>query len=252
MAASTPCDGRIDDFLKARNYLKIKLGHPVVCVEVADEQLNQIICDTVQDASRYLYGEGNQRDYMLLAMTSGTTAYVLPDDVIDTVQFSFMSYLDGINVMHSPTNMLLYNDWANQRNYPGGPGSGGASIVNYDIAMMYFKEIQNQFKTMYNADYHEPSRTLYLTPTPKQDGVGMLEIWRRSQITDMLDHPIVKKIMVGRAMMQWGQSLGKYQIQMPGGGTTNGDTIYSRGEAMEEKWMEKLEKEGTFPQFFVG
>jgi hypothetical protein len=53
-------------------------------------------------------------------------------------------------------------------------------------------------------------------------------------------------------MMQWGQSLGKYQIQMPGGGTTNGDTIYSRGEAMEEKWMEKLEKEGTFPQFFVG
>lgn len=243
----------IDDMTEARNYIKLKLGSPVVCVEVDDTQLTQIICDAVQDASRYLYDEANRRDFMAFSITSGVSAYQMDECITAVVEFSMLDYLDGINVMHSPTNMLLYNDWANQRNYPGGPGNGGgASLVGYDIAMMYFKEVQNQFSTRYLCTFHQPSGLLTLVPTPKLNGTGLLEVWKKTDIKFMLDHPLVKKLMVARAMMQWGLHLSKYSVNMAGGGTANGELIYQRGADMEEKAIEELKQSSYFPQFFVG
>lgn len=244
---------RIESILETRNYIKRKLGHPVICVEIADEQLNDIICDTIQDANRYLYGEGTYRDYMIFPLTSGVSEYVLDSAISDVIDFDYTSMIDGINVLFSPTHTMLYNDWVVQGNYPGGGITNGASsLVGYDIAMTYLKEVESQFKTSYNADYHQPSNTLKILPTPVDNGTGLLKVWKNSDIKDMFDHPIVKKLMVGRAMMQWGLHLKKYQVSMPGGGTVNGDGIYSDGLAMEEKAMERLISEGEFPQFFIG
>lgn len=243
---------RIDSMLETRNYIKRRLGHPVICVEVADEQLNDIICDTIQDADRYLYGEGNYRDYIAFPITSGVGEYELDECISDVIEFDYTSLIDGINVLHSPTHMLLYNEWVTNGNYPGGGTTGASSLVGYDIAMTYLKEIENQFSVSFNADFHEPSSMLKLTPTPKESGTGLLKVWRKSDVKDMLDHPLVKKIMVARAMMQWGLHLKKYQVTMPGGGTTNGDGIYQDGLVMEEKALDRLMSEGEFPQFFVG
>lgn len=251
------CKDRMQDYLQTRNYIKKRLGAPVVCVEIDDMQLDLIIDDAIQDAGRYLYGEGTKRDYLTFSITKGQSDYELDCNVGDVIAFEYMSHLDGINVLHSPTHMLLYNDWVNGGNYPGGPGSAQTpqgspgGLVEYNIAMMYYEEIKNQFKTIYSAEYHEPSRKLKLLPTPTQDGTGVLTVWKKSDIQNMMDHPIVKKLMVARAMMQWGMHLGKYQIQMPGGGTTNGDTIYQNGLVLEEKAWEQLTTEGDFPQFFV-
>lgn len=245
----------IDSILETRNYIKRKLGHPVICVEIADEQLNDIICDTIQDADRYLYGEGTYRDYLAFPLTSGVSEYTLDACVSDVIAFDYTSILDGINVLHSPTHMLFYNDWVVNGNYPGGPGGGGSisSLVGYDIAMTGLKEVQNQLGTSYQADFHEPSRTLKLLPTPQEENmVGLLKVWKKSDVKYMFDHPIVKKLMVARAMKQWGLHLKKYQVQMPGGGATNGDAIYQDGLVEEEKAWERLISEGEFPQFFVG
>lgn len=244
---------RIDSILDARNYIRRRLGHPVICVEIADEQLNDIICDTIQDADRYLYGEGNYRDYMVFSITSGVSDYQMDNTITDVVEFDYTSLVDGINVLHSPTHMLLYNDWVVNGNYPGGGYSEGASsLVGYDLAMTYLKEVESQFAISYNADFHEPSGILKILPTPKKSGTGLLKVWKKSDVNDMMQHPLVKKLMVARAMMQWGLHLKKYQVTLPGGGTTNGDGIYSDGLAMEEKTMERLMSEGEFPQFFVG
>lgn len=249
---------RMNDLLGARNYIKKKLGYPVICVEIADEQLDEIINDSIQDAQRYLYGEGLYRDWMILSLTAGTSAYELPCEISDVIDFEYQSYLDGINVLHSPSHMLLYNDWVQQGNYPGGPGNGGGHggnapmLMGYDIAMTYYKEVINQFKKVYSVHYHDPSRTLRVVPTPTSDVTGMIRVWKRSDVQYMYDHPIVKKLMVARALMQWGLHLGKYTVTMPGGGTANGDLIYSRGEIQEEKALESLKSEGQYPQFWCG
>lgn len=249
------CVNRMDDYLSTRNYIKKRLGSPVVCVEIDDSQLDIIIDDTIQDAARYLYGEGTKRDYLAFPIVSGQSDYEMDCNIADVISFEYMDYLDGINILHSPTHMLLHNEWVNNGNYPGGNGGNSGSpgaLVEYDIAMMYLEEVRNKFKTMFSAEYHEPSRILKLAPTPTQSGTGILTVWKKSDIKDMMDHPIVKKLMIGRSMMQWGGHLGKYQISMPGGGTTNGETIYQNGLAMEEKAWESLTTEGDYPQFFVG
>lgn len=245
------CPPRPSSFLDTRNYLKRRLGYPVICVEISDDQLDQIIIDVAGLAQRYLYGEGNRRDYCVFGIEKDKITYELPCDIIDTVDFNFMGYLDGINVLFSPTNMLLHNEWVNQGNYPGS-GSSGGSLVSYDIAMMYFKEVQNQLSTSYQVDYHDPSRTLYISPTPKEDGVGVLEVWRKTEVKDLLDHVIVKELMYGRALKQWGMHLSKYSLNMPGGAQVQGENLWSRGEEIENTWMEKLIGESYYPQFFVG
>ena len=252
MAVDPSHCNRLTDMDLTRKYIKRKLGHPVICVEIADEQLDDVILDSVQEAARYLYGEGTSKDFVAFNLTSGTSSYELECDIADVVSFDYMSALDGINVLHSPTHMLLYNDWVNNGNYPGGPGGGGASLVSYDIAMTHLKEVQNQFSITYQAKYNEPSRMLTLLPTPKENGTGLLEVWKKTDIKYMFDHPLVKKLMIGRAMQQWGTNIGKYSITMPGGGTTNGSEIYSNGTMLEEKAFELIKTEGYFPQFFCG
>lgn len=252
MADPTHCN-RLNNMQETRDYIKRKLGHPVICVEIADIQLDDVILDCIQEAARYLYGEGTTKDYMPFAVTKGTSAYTLDCDIADVISFDFMSAMDGINILHSNTHMALYNDWVVQGNYPGGSGSyGSGSLVSYDIAMTYFKEVQNQFAISYLGTYNEPSKRLFLTPTPKENGVGLIEVWKKTDIKYMFDHPLVKKLMIGRAMQQWGTNIGKYSISMPGGGTTNGSEIYGNGTALEEKAFELMKSESAFPQFFVG
>lgn len=252
MATDPYLCNRLTDMLSTRNYIKRKLGSPVVCVEIDDSQLDDIILDTIQDAARYLYSEGTYRDYVAFTITSGTSAYELPCEVSDVVDFNYMNVLDGINVLHSPTHMLLYNDWVVNGNYPGGQADASGSLVSYNMAMTYLKEVQNQFSRKYVADFHEPSRTLRLLPTPKENGVGLLSVWKKTDIKYMMDHPIVKKLMHGRAMQQWGTNIGKYTIQMPGGGSMNGSEIYQNGVTIEERALEDLKASGEWPQFWVG
>lgn len=246
------CPPRFDSLMEMRNYLKKRMGWPVVCVEISDDQLNQIILDVIGIAHRYLHNEAAYRDFVVFKIEKNKSKYEMPCDITAVVDFSVMSYLNDINVLFSPTNMLLYNEWVNQGNYPGGPGSGGASIVSYDVAMMYFGEICSQFDTKYLADYTEPSRTLRLQPTPKADGVGLLECWKKVRVKDLLDHVIVKELCYARALMEWGMHLSKYSITMSGGGSVNGQDIYSNGKELWDNWFERLQNEAWFPQFFVG
>jgi len=246
------CPPRFQSLTDMKNYLKRRLGWPVVCVEIDDAQFDQIILDVVSIAHRYLYAESTYRDFIAFKIEKGKSTYEMPCEICDTVDFQVMSYLNDINVLFSPTNMLLYNDWVNQGNYPGGPGSNGASIVSYDVAMMYFGELQSQFDVKYIIDYHEPSRTLRLQPTPKEDGVGLLECWKKARVRDLLDHVIVKELCYARCLQQWGLHLSKYQITMSGGASVNGQMIYDNGTTLWDQWFERMVNESYFPQFWVG
>ena len=265
-------------------YAKRKLGAPVVCVEVANEQFVDIICDAIKLATRYLYGETVVRDYIPLKIISGKEKYVIktkedgtedtqwyedhPEAVwpegkngryseaewcaiTDTIDFSLISLLDGINILHSAENMLFFDSWVKRGNYPGLRGSDGA-LVGYDAAMTFLKEVRNQFNPMFTADFNELSHNLTITPTPKYNAIGLLKIWRKEDMKYILNHPLVKQLIEGMSRMQWGSNISKYNITMSGGGNVNGDTIFSRGSEMVEKAMDALKKEGDVPQFWVG
>ena len=54
-------------------YLKLRLGAPVLNVEMTDDQFKQVIWDTIEDFRRYNYDEGSHTDYAIITLTAGQT-----------------------------------------------------------------------------------------------------------------------------------------------------------------------------------
>lgn len=250
---------RISTLVDFRNYLKLMLGQPVINVEVTNEQIDQVIEDSVQDFQRYTYGEGTYRDAMTIWLSAGTSAYQL-DETIDSILDVKLSFgNNGINDLFSPQHTLLYNDWING-NYPGGSGGtngaaglGGSCVIgNYDISMIYLEEIKDHFARTYTADFNPNSYILRVWPTPNQSGPAMLTVYKRETAENLYNNPLLKKLAKARVKMLWGEILWKYSMTLPGGGGINGSEIISRGEEEEAKAIEAMRMETEPSIFLVG
>lgn len=238
-----------------RDYIKRQLGHPVLCVELADEQLTQIIQDAIDIFQRYMYVEANYKDYLTFTVSAGTSAYTVGDDIQDVIDFELTSGVNGINTLFTQTHNLLHNDWVVNGGYPGGPGGGGSTnlqLTNYDISMMYLDEIKAKFARKYRVLYKDATNELVLVPTPNEDLTGLLEVYSRHEASDLYNHILVRKLATALARKQWGLHLKKYTLTLPGGGTLNGDSIYNDGLNDEDKVMEQIYKEASPPDFFIG
>ena len=58
-----------------KQHVLTRLGHPVVNVEIADQQLDIIISDTIQDFNRYNYGDGVDLVNTTLLVSAGVNEY---------------------------------------------------------------------------------------------------------------------------------------------------------------------------------
>ena len=256
---------KITNLEQMKHYVLVQLGWPVNNIEISDEQLENAIEDTCNDFSRYNYEEGSFRDYFLFQCTPGVEDYDVSamrdyktSATLDNVQavwdFSVSFGMDGINMMFSPSHILLYNQYVEQGNYPGGPGGGspgGLVLTNYQTSMMYLKQIDEMFGKMYSVCYIPGREVIRVTPTPTTAIVGVLILWRKEYAYNLYNNPLVKKLAIARAGLRWGRNLSKYSGSMPDGLTVNADAIISEYKEMEEKWFDRLFEESSPPDFIV-
>jgi len=240
------------------SYIKRMLGNPVINVEVADINVTDCIYDAIQDFQRYNYDEGNVRDVLAITLSAGVSAYSLSGLGVDSVlDIQLTNGIYNINTLFSPTHMLLYNQFQTQ--YPGGTGNGGAAglggsgvLGNYQIQMMYLSEIQEMFQRRYVCDYSEWSQMLKVRPTPNQDDVGILMVFRKESAINLYNHPLVKKLAIAKVKKIWGRTLSKYSISLPGSGSITGQEIRQEGIEEEKELIESIRMEGSPPIFLVG
>jgi hypothetical protein len=242
------------------SYIKRMLGNPVINVEVADVNMSDCIYDAIQDFQRYNYDEGNVRDVLAITLSAGVSAYSLSGLGVDSVlDIQLTNSIYNINQLFSPTHMLLYNQFQSGQ-FLGGSvnggaaGLGGSSVLgNYQIQMMYLSEIQEMFQRRYVCDYSEWSQMLKVRPTPNQDDVGILMVFRKESALNLYNHPLVKKLAIAKVKKIWGRSLSKYSsINLPGGSNLNGNDIRQEGIEEEKEIIEAIRLEGSPPIFMVG
>jgi len=241
------------------SYIKRMLGNPVINVEVADINVTDCIYDAIQEFQRYNYGEGSVRDVLTINLINGVSAYSLSGLGIDSVlDIQLTNGIYNINQLFSPTHMLLYNQFQSGQ-YPGGTGNGGAAglggsgvLGNYQIQMMYLSEIQEMFQRRYVCDYSEWSQTLKVRPTPNQDDIGILMVFRKESAINLYNHPLVKKLAIAKVKKIWGRTLSKYSISLPGSGSITGQEIRQEGIEEEKELIESIRMEGSPPIFLVG
>ena len=230
-----------------RDYIKTRLGDPVVCVEISDDQLNEIIFDSIQDFTRYNYGEGSYKDYVVLSLSADVSEYNLSGtNIIDTIDYT-LSTSDGgsINALFTPTHIALSETGIIQNVTSNG-------MVDWNIAMLMLEEIKNTFNKMFMVDFRQGSNIMRVVPTPTEAYTGILTCYKKETALNLYNNRLVQRLCVARAKIQWVEHLSKYSLTLPGGGTMNGDSIISRGKEEEEKVMEDIKGESEPTDFFVG
>lgn len=244
---------RIKTLASMRSYIKMQLGAPVIKVEMADTQIDQIIEDCIQTFQDYHTGEGNYLDYLPFTVSAGVPTYnVSASNIASTIDFELSNSPDGINVLFSPTHNLLYQDWVIHGNYPGGSGAGqGNVLTNFEIQTQYIEDIRDSFGAYYYAQYSDSRQEVTLTPTPELDGTGLMVIYRKESAENLYNNHLVKRLCVAKSKMLWGEMLSKYSSTIPGGATINGESIFSRGQAEYDRVLDDMIKESEPPYPFV-
>lgn len=236
-----------------RDYIKRQLGAPVICVEIANEQLDDLICDAIKDMHRYLIGEASYKTYMSFQLSAGVSAYTIADDLEAVVDFTTMQGMNGINQLFTVEHNILYNDLVGGQMLGTGIDAGtGYVLGNWTAQMMYLEEIRNEFGTLYSCQYSPLSKQMIVVPTPKETIYGLLEVFKREDSALLYNHILFRRLVVSRAKKLWGLHLKKYSLTLPGGGTINGSEIYSDGVTEEEKAFEAIQKEAAPAMIMIG
>ena len=249
-----PVVTRLASVSDATNYARMMLGEPVVNVEMTDDQIKQCIFDAVQIFQRYNMGEGVYEEAMVFTAKAGQRVYPIPDNVHEITRF-FASYNGDVNQLFTAEHQILMETGIlpSLTNQMAGQ-STGMDLTGYDIATKYLSLYQHFFNKTYAVDYHHLRRELVIDPTPTTDVVGILMVWKKEAIANCVDHPDVKKLIIAKCKQLWGSIRGKYSIQLPGGGTIEGDALKSEGKEEEQACIERMddESEGNALGFYIG
>lgn len=236
-----------------RQYILMQLGSPMICVEVPPIIIDQIVMDTVGWWWKYSRGIGTHEEYIALRMTPGKSKFRIPN--LQAIgEIAPVQAADGINVLFSPMHNLLYRDWVIFGQYPGGPndGSQGLSLAGFDISMMYLKDIDRAFGTKYRGTYDSEREVLSIFPEPKFEHILLVKAFVRQAPQFLFKDPLFRRHAVAKTRSWWAQTLGKFEISIPGGGKINADTMYQRAFDEITKIEEQLVGESEPPVFGIG
>ena len=240
-------------------YCKRQLGEPVLQVNIDDEQVNNVIDDTIQFFQENCYN-GMERAYLFHEITADdktrfaasvttssgttdwkeTTNYIpIPDHVVGiTKVFGLVSNSIRSNLFGVEYQLFLNDLYA----------FGSLDILNYYMNKQYLETLD---MVLNNGSYQQFRYTmrrdrLYLDVDKDflQTGTNILVECHRlidpTDATEMYNDMFVKKYATALMKKMWGMNLIKYNnVQLPGGVTLNGREIYT--DALAE--IEKIESE---------
>jgi len=154
--------------------------------------------------------------------------------------------------------LLMENGQANNTLMGGsrlftGSYTPGLELASYQIAMMYLTDIKEKLGKIYNVNWNPMSGLLMITPTPRENIVGVLQLYKREKIENLLNDNLVKKLCLAKTKKLLGSILGRYNMQMPGGGSINYDVIHQEGIDEERDILEQIRLESEPPsEIFIG
>lgn len=253
-----------DGFMKAHQiqnveqlkaYIKGQLGSPVICVELSDEQLEDIIRDTVQYIQRYYFNEGHYSDWLIMELQPGITRYKICQELESVVDFRTSNWIGGINDLFTVPHALLYdqvmgmNCW--QGNCMGNSAAYGDILGSWKATLTWMAEADDMFGEHFQVRYNEKEKELEVMPSPKHPTKGMMKVWKRQRAERIFNDFMFKKMVVAKAGMVWTNALRKYNLQIAGGGTLNADSLYASYKEDYDWCVEHIEFESPCGSTFA-
>lgn len=265
------------------DYCKRKLGAPVLEINVADEQIDDLVDDAIQFfQERHFDGVGQVfLKYQLtqddinrgrapngevptagIVTTSATTSIVgtattfnykensnflqIPPSVIGITK---IYHFDGSNTTTNNMFSVKYQLFLNDIYY-----WGSTEILTYAMTKTYLEDIDFLLTTQKQIRFNQRQDRLYLDidwGSVRAGDYVIIDCYRAldpSDYTRVWNDSFLKMYLTSLIKKQWGQNLIKFQgVKLPGGVELNGRQIYDDAQRELDVIMEKMSNTYELP-----
>ena len=262
------------------NYCKRQLGAPVLEINVADEQIEDIIDDAVQFFQERHF-DGVYQSYRKYAITQadinrgqgktsgvGIDTTTVDSTIVGTaVTFTYeensnylqvppevigvtkIFHFDGSNTITNNMFSVKYQLFLNDIYY-----WGSTELLSYAMVKTYLEDINFLLTTEKQIRFNKRQDRLYLDIDWSSVSVEDYLVIDCFRLLDPSDYPRVyndsflKPYATALIKKQWGQNLLKFQgVKLPGGVELNGREIYEDAEKDLEKIKENMSNTYELP-----
>lgn len=222
-----------------QDWILVKLGHPLVTVELTEDQLNVAINDALEYFTEY---SDAQENYVLLNLEDyeediGISLSAHNVKSIFSMDEEYGSH--GINTLFS-----IENQMANAGILPMNFGASG-SLVSYELACQFMDLTKRMMCKKFDFNFDVRNQRLKLWPDPKaqsMNGYVILGVKTVPSEEELFGEHYVKKLALAAAKMMLGVIRAKFAgIQLPGGGTID-TSIGDEGKIEWDKFTDEVVK----------
>ena len=244
---------------KLIDYCLRALGHPVIEINVDDDQLEDRVDEAIQYYQEY-HGDAVCRNLRKHQVTSTdiSNGYIEIPNSSNILSVNNVFHTDNVN---SGTNMfsvdyqMHLNDLFDLSNPSGG-------IINYEMTKQYLSLIERNINGTYEIiqwSRHKNRVTFYSKDTLKDmEGkyvvFDALEAINPETYTDVFNDAFLKKYTTALFKRQWGLNLIKFEgMTLPGGVTLNGRQIFDDAKEEIQQLEEQMQLKYEMPPLdFIG
>ena len=264
------------------DYCKRKLGAPVLEINVADEQIDDLVDDAIQFFQERHF-DGVTQMYLKYQVTeadinrgrapgNNTTAGIVTTTASATIDGSTVNFnwkensnylqvpssvigvqkifhFDGTNSITNNMFSVKYQLFLNDIYY-----WGSTELLTYAMTKTYLEDIDFLLTTEKQIRFNQRQDRLYLDIDWGSLSVGdwlIMDCYRildPSDYTRVWNDSFLKPYLTSLIKKQWGQNLIKFQgVKLPGGVELNGRQIYDDAQKEIDMIMEKMSNTYELP-----
>lgn len=251
------------------DYCLRRLGHPVIEVNVEDEQIEDRINDAIQLFTEYV-AEGSQRLYVTMTITQdivdrGFIDFDLDTSIVQSTADNILSVVrvlpiddstSSVNFFDVKYQMRLNDLWDLQ--------TGIGDLAYYEQMQQYLSTIDLKLTGHPQIQFSRNGKTLNIfgdiagSKGDLQSGDKIvIEMYVAANLNangSIYDNMFLKDYATALIKEQWGQNLIKFEgMVLPGGVQLNGRQIIEDARTEIENARQRIYNEyDTPPDFFVG
>ena len=245
-----------------QEYCLRRLGHPVIEINVDDEQISDRIDDALEFFAEYHF-DGVEKVFLKHTITADdiTNEYIPMDDPASPVGGPVISVRRVLPVANfNAFQTGMFNEEFQLRLNDLNTFTG-SSLINWQMSLQNFQMVSHLFTVNPTVLFNRRQNKLFIeTDWANKFEAGdclIVECYRvldPTQYAEVYNDIFLKKYCTALIKRQWGENLKKFEgVQLPGGVTLNGKTIYD--EAVDE--INKIEEEMNLkwelpPDGFIG
>ena len=231
-----------------QDYCLRRLGHPVVEINVDDEQISDRIDDALEFFAEYHF-DGVEKVFLkhTITQTDIDNEYIAMDDPASPVGGPVIGVRRVLPVPNFNAFQTGFFNEEFQLRLQDLNTFTGTGMINWTMSLQNFSMVDYLFTVSATVLFNRKQNRLYLetdwATKFNVDDILIVEAYRildPTQYTEVYNDVFLKKYATALIKRQWGENLKKFEgVQLPGGVTLNGKTIYD--EAVDE--INKIEEE---------